>query len=249
MLDLAGKRALVTGAGQRVGQAIALALGEHGMHVAVHYRESRDGAEQTCQAIRSAGGEAHAFAADLTSRQGARELVDRTLHILGGIDLVVPSAANFERVVFDQLDDAAWDRTMGLNLASPLALVQQAVPALRESAGSIVFITCSSATVPFRNYLPYVVAKGALRHMMKTLALELAPTVRVNAVAPGTVLPPEDYDEPAQQRLARSVPLQRLGSARDVADAVVYLARAPFVTGHEIAVEGGRSVARPERFG
>jgi pteridine reductase len=168
---------------------------------------------------------------------------------LGGLDLVVASAASFERVALDDVDDAAWDRSLDLNLASPFALVHRAVPALRQARGSVVFITCSSATVPMRSYLPYVVSKGALKHLMKTLALELAPEIRVNAVAPGTVMPPPSYDQQAIERLERAIPLARVGSPQDIANAVVFLASSPFVTGHELAVDGGRSVARSEHFG
>jgi pteridine reductase len=248
-LSLTGKRALVTGAGQRVGQAIAIALGARGMHVAVHFRESREGAEHTAEQIRAAGGQALTLRADLASREQARGLVDQAIERLGGLDLVVPSAASFEKVAFENVDDAAWDRSLDLNLASPFALVHRAVPALRQSRGSVVFVTCSSATVPMRGYLPYVVSKGALKHLMKTLALELAPEIRVNAVAPGTVMPPASYDAEAVRRLARAIPLARVGSPEDIANAVVFLASSPFVTGHELAVDGGRSVARSEHFG
>jgi pteridine reductase len=248
-ISLRGKRALVTGAGQRVGQAIALALGAAGMHVAVHYRESRAGAEQTASKIRDSGGTAITLAADLMSRDQARALVDRSVDELGGLDLVVPSAASFERVALGDVDDDAWDRSLDLNVASPFALVQRAVPALRASRGSVVFISCSSASVPMRGYLPYVVSKGAVKHLMKTLALELAPDIRVNAVAPGTVMPPTSYDAAAVERLARAIPLARVGSPDDIARAVVFLASSPFVTGHELAVDGGRSVARSEHFG
>ncbi len=248
-VSLRGKRALVTGAGQRVGQAIALALGAEGMHVAVHYRESRQGAEQTAAQIEGSGGKAKLLPADLSSRQAARALVDQAVTALGGLDLVVASAASFERVPLAEVDDDAWDRSLSLNLGSPFALVQQAVPALRQARGNVVFITCSSATVPMRNYLPYVVSKGALRHLMKTLALELAPEIRVNAVAPGTVMPPAAYDTEAVTRLERAIPLGRVGSPQDIARAVVFLASSPFVTGHELCVDGGRSVARSEHFG
>jgi pteridine reductase len=248
-ISLRGKRALVTGAGQRVGQAIALALGAEGMHVAVHYRESRAGAEETAARIRGSGGTAVTLAADLTSRDEARRLVDRSVAELGGLDLVVPSAASFERVALADVDDDAWDRSLDLNLASPFALVQRAVPALRAARGSVVFISCSSASVPMRGYLPYVVSKGAVKHLMKTLALELAPDIRVNAVAPGTVMPPPSYDQAAVERLSRAIPLGRVGNPQDIARAVVFLASSPFVTGHELAVDGGRSVARSEHFG
>lgn len=248
-VSLSGKRALVTGAGQRVGRAIALELGAAGMHVVVHYHQSRKGAEETAAQITRAGGKASLLSADLSKRDEARRLVDQATSELGGLDLLVASAANFERVALGDVDDAAWDRSLNLNLASPFALVQRAVPALRAARGSVVFITCSSATVPMKSYLPYVVSKGALRHLMKTLALELAPEVRVNAVAPGTVMPPESYDAAAIQRLERAIPLARVGSPEDIARAVAFLARAPFVTGHELAVDGGRSVARSEHFG
>jgi pteridine reductase len=249
VIELTAKRALVTGAGVRVGRAIALALGEARMQVAVHYHASAEPAAETVEQIAKRGGSAFSLSADLSDRAQARGLVDACLERMGGLDLLVASAGNFERVLFDALDDAAFDRALALNLAAPLALVQRAAPALRAARGSIVFITCSSATTPFRNYLPYVVSKGALRHLMKTLALELAPEVRVNAVAPGTVLPSPDMDGQSVARLTERIPLGRTGSAEDVAEAVLYLARSDFVTGHELVVDGGRTVAGVERYG
>ena len=242
-------RALVTGAAKRVGSAIARALGEHRAHVIVHYYQSRNEAEATRDAIIASGGESSCVRADLTSRTATRKLVTEAVDRLGGLDLLVASAAGYERARWDAVDDEAWDRMLRLNLTSPFVLAQQAAPALRASRGSIVFLTCSSASVPFRNHLPYVVAKGGLLQLTRALALELAPEVRVNAVAPGTVLPPASMDVAATERLAHAVPLQRIGSAEDVAQAVLYLAQAKFVTGHEIAVDGGRAVARVEPFG
>jgi pteridine reductase len=247
-LDLHGRAALVTGAAKRVGKSIALALASQGMRLGVHYNSSRTDAEAALTDFRAAGGDGVLLPADLRDRDAARRLVDSAVDALGGLDLLVCSAASFERVPLDEVDDAAWDRTLGLNLGSQFALAQRALPALRKSHGSIVFITCSSATTPFRNHVPYVVAKGALKQLMRTLALEVAPEVRVNAVAPGTVLPPEELDPTVVRRLAQSVPLRRTGSADDIADAVVFLARSPFITGHEIAVDGGRGVAKVEQF-
>ncbi len=235
-------RALVTGAGKRVGRAIALALAAEGMRVVVHYHQSRAGADETARTIREAGGEAHVLQADLGSRDEARRLADASVAALGGLDLFVASAASFERLEYDTLDDAAFDRSLSLNLASPFALAHRLTPALRASRGSMVFITCTSATAPFKNYLPYVVSKGALRQLVRTLALELAPDVRVNAVAPGTVLPPETLSSAEVERLVARIPLGRTGGADEVAKAVVYLAGASFVTGEEIVVDGGRSV-------
>lgn len=241
-MTLANKAALVTGAGVRVGRAIAVELGRAGMRVAVHYRSSANEAEETLRLVKAAGGDGITLSADLSKRDECRKLIDDAVAAFGGLDLLVPSAASFERTLYADVNEATWDRALELNLTSGFVLAQRAVPALKASQGSIVFITCSSATAPYRNYLPYVVSKGALRQLMKTLAIELAPDVRVNAVAPGTVLPPDDYSQEAIARLASRIPLKHLGSPDDVASAVRYLASAPYVTGQEIVVDGGRTL-------
>jgi pteridine reductase len=169
--------------------------------------------------------------------------VDETIAKLGQLDVLVPSAASFERVALDAVDDAAWDRTLALNLETPFAMAHRALPELRRTRGSIVMITCTSTRFPFRSHLPYVVAKGALKSLTRVLALEAAPEVRVNAIAPGTVLPPEDMSADELAALGRKIPLGLTGSAEDVADAVVFLASAPWITGQEMVVDGGRVVA------
>jgi pteridine reductase len=242
--DLRDKRALVTGAGRRLGSAISRALGAEGMRLVLHFRESRVGAEETAARVVELGGKAELVGGDLADRREARRVVDESLGRLRGLDLLVLSAARFERVDWSDVDDAAWDRTLALNLTAPWVMVQRAAPALAESRGSVVFLTCTSATTPFNHHLPYVVSKGALRHLMRTLALELAPRVRVNAVAPGTVLPPEGTSEEELERLVTRIPLGHQGDPEDVARAVVFLAKSDFVTGHEIVVDGGRTVAR-----
>jgi pteridine reductase len=241
-LDLAGRRALVTGAGKRVGRAIAVALGQARMQVAVHYHSSADDAEETCRLVIAAGGSALAMPTDLRDRGAARGLVDAAAAQLGGLDLLVVSAAGYERLAFADVDDAAWDRMLELNLSSPFALASQAAPYLAAARGSIVFVTCASATAPYKNHLPYVVSKGGLAHLMRTLALELSPDVRVNAVAPGTVSPPPGMSPELVESIRRRIPLAHLGTPDDIADAVVFLARSPFVTGQEVRVDGGRSL-------
>jgi pteridine reductase len=248
-IALAGKRALVTGAGKRVGRAIAIALAREGMQLAVHYRSSAREARETCRLVEAEGGSAFELRADLDDRDATRALVDEAAARLGGLDLVVPNAAGYERLSFSDIDDAAWDRMLGLNLTSPFLLAQRAVPFLRASRGSLIFITCASVSLPYKNHLPYVVSKGGLHHLMRVLSLELAPEVRVNAVAPGTVFPPEGMSAADIDKLRGRIPLAHLGSPEDVAEAVVYLARAPFVTGHEIQIDGGRTVAGRERPG
>jgi pteridine reductase len=239
---------LVTGAGVRVGQAIAVELAHPQGTIAVHYGQSARGAQETQQLIEAAGGNAVLLQADLHDRAAARSMIAEGIERLGGLDLLVLSAASFERIEFEQLDDDAWDRSLSLNSSSQFAMAHQAAAALKHSRGAIVFITCCSTLTPMRNYLPYVVSKAATKQLMRALALELAPEVRVNAVAPGTVLPPPDTGDDARTKLASRIPLGRLGEATDVARAVRFLAESPFITGHELVVDGGRTVAGFERF-
>ena len=239
---LQGKRALVTGAGRRVGAAIAVALGAEGMRVAVHHHASAAGAEQTCAAIRAAGGEALPIQADLGERSAARRLVDEAVSTLGGLDLLVCSAASFEAGDLEHTRDDTWDRALALNLTAPFALAQHAAPSLRATRGSIALVTCVSRLTPYRGYVAYQTSKAALFQVMRLLALELAPDVRVNAVAPGTVLLPEGWDDAQRSALEQRIPLGRVGRAEDVAGAVVHLARSEWITGAEIVVDGGRSL-------
>jgi len=242
MLELAGRRALVTGGGRRVGTTIATALGAAGMRVGVHYHASEAGAQAVCSAIRTAGGEAVALAADLLDRSAARSLVDRAVAELAGLDLLVLSAASFERTPFPSITDADVDETLALNLLAPLVMAQRAAPALRTSRDSIVLVTYGSRLAPERDYLPYQLSKAALHHLMRLLALELAPEVRVNSVAPGSVLPPESFGSEQTRALLECIPLGTLGHAADVGDAVLHLARSEWLTGTEIVVDGGRSL-------
>jgi pteridine reductase len=242
MLELSGRRALVTGAGKRVGAEIAVALGEQGMRVAVHYQSSAAGAAATCERIRGAGGEATALPADLRDRQSARALVASSEAALGGLDVLVLSAASFEHAGFASIDDRHWDDTLALNLTAPWVMAQCAAPALRAARGSIVLITCASRLAPQRDYLAYQLSKAALHQLMRLMALELAPEVRVNAVAPGSVLPPADWNADQTTALLERIALGRLGHARDVAEAVVHLCRSEWLTGTELVVDGGRSL-------
>lgn len=242
-------RALVTGAGKRVGKAIALGLAEQGACVALHYGRSKQEAEATREEILRRGGHAVLVQGNLESVQETEHVVDEAAQLLGGLTLLVGSAANFDRVAFDELTMDHWRRAMDVNLTANYVLATRAAPHLRKTSGSIVFVTCCSTVTPMRNYLPYVVSKAALQQLTRVLALELAPNVRVNAVAPGTVLPPADMDASAVQALVSRAPAGRVGSAEDIAKAVVYLSGASFVTGEQLVVDGGRSVAGFERFG
>src|SRR5262249_51186272 len=155
----------------------------------------------TCERIRAAGAAAVPVRGDLRDRDAARAVVDAAVKALGGLDLLVLSAASYERVRFDAIDDRAWDETLALNLTAPFVMVQRAAPALREARGQIVVLTCIARAAPYRDFLPYETSKSALYHLMRLLALELAPEVRVNAVAPGSVLPPDDWSEAERSAL------------------------------------------------
>jgi pteridine reductase len=239
----ARKVALVTGAGTRVGRSIALELGRAGFDLAVHYHRNDAGARDVVARAAELGLVARSFQAALEDREQARALVDRVCTEFGGLDLLVPNAAIFERIAFDAIDDASWDKMLALNLSSTFVLAQKAERVLRARRGNIVFITCASVESPYRHHLPYVVSKAGVYQMMRAMALELAPHVRVNAVAPGTVLPPENMPQVELDRLMRRIPLQRFGSTDDVARAVRFLAESPFVTGQQIVVDGGRALA------
>jgi len=242
-VDQAGSVALVTGSGRRVGASIARALGAAGATVALHHHRSAEGARGVLEELRAAGGGGALFPADLSAPEECRALVDAVLARFGRLDTLVLSAAIFERAELAEVEPADWDRTMAINVRAPFLIAQRAAPALRTARGSIVVLTCTSATAPYPNYTPYVVSKGAVRQLARTLALELAPEVRVNCVAPGTVLAPEGTAAEDVRTLGERALLRRVGDASDVAQAVLYLVRAGFVTGTEILVDGGVALA------
>jgi pteridine reductase len=245
-MEVNGQVALVTGAGVRVGRAIALGLARVGMHVAVHYHASAEDAEATAAEARALGVEAETFAADLGAGAGeAKRLVAEVDRRWGRLDVLVNSAAIFPRTPLDSIDEAVWDRTLAVNLKGPFFTAWHAAGLIKRSGGgSIVNLADWAGLRPYKNYLPYVISKGGIITMTKALAKELAPEIRVNAVAPGPVLMPEDMSEAAIERAIEGTLVKRLGSPDDVVEAVVFLvARTDFVTGHVLVVDGGRLIA------
>lgn len=242
-VPLTGRVALVTGAGTRLGAAIARALAAAGADVAVHYASSGAGAEAVVAEARALGRRAIALQADLYDRNALAGLARAALDWSSGrLDVLVHNAANFDRVVPDALSAEAWDRAMALNATAPYLLTLELAPALRAHRGVVIAIACVSAKRPWKNYIPYSVSKAALAHLVRGLAVGLAPDVRVNGIAPGTVLPPASYGEDKLARLRERIPLQRIGEAGDIARAVVFLAENDFITGQILAVDGGVSV-------
>jgi pteridine reductase len=244
MTELAGRVALVTGAGHRVGRALAVALGARGMHVIVHYHASAAGAEETVRLVARAGGSAEAIRANLGDAGEAERLADQAVAARGTLDVLVNSAAVMRRTPFGETSVESWDGMFALNLRAPYFLSQRAAPALRAARGSIINIADLAAFETWPAYVPHGITKSAVVQMTRALARVLAPEVRVNAIAPGVVLLPEGWSDEDAERLRATTPLGRLGSPEDVAGAMLYLLDAGYVTGEVITVDGGRHVRR-----
>lgn len=241
-MELRGRTALVTGAGVRVGRAIALALADRGMRVAVHYAGSRDGAEDVVAAIRGKGGDARSFQGDLTRADAPERLVADVVAAFGTLDVLVNSAAVMERTPVGEVTAAAWDAMFALNLRAPFFLAQAAAPHLARARGAIVNMADLAAIETWPAYVPHGITKAGIVQMTRALARVLAPDVRVNAIAPGTVLLPDGWTQADEDRLRATTPLARTGSPDDVVLALNYLLDADYVTGDVLIVDGGRHV-------
>ncbi|MCG6956631.1 MAG: SDR family oxidoreductase [Gemmatimonadetes bacterium] len=237
--------ALVTGGAVRVGRAICLGLAEAGYDVVVHHRSSVAEADELVARIRELGRRAALAAGDLREPDVAHSVVDVARSTFGRLDLLVNSAASFRAGPLLESDAADWDEVMALNVRAPHLLVRAAADLLGAVGGSVVNIVDLSAFQPWTLHPVHAVSKAALAHLTRVQARALAPHVRVNAVAPGAVLPPDDYDEEAVGALRRMAPLGRLGSPEDVVRAVLFLADAGYVTGQVLAVDGGRLLGPP----
>ena len=235
--------ALVTGAGVRVGRAIALALGRAGYDVIVHARSSASEAEAVVTELRALGRTARVELADLDAPDGAESLAAR----VGDLDVLVNSAAAYEHVDFANVTRAQLATMLSVNVMAPFFLTQALLPALaRSGTGCVVNITdmaVSHAYTASHFFSHYLASKAALEQLTRAWALELGPRIRVNAVAPGPVAMAAETSDAQRADILARIPLRREGRAEDVAQAVVFLAQAPYVTGQTIRVDGGLSVA------
>jgi pteridine reductase len=241
-VEIEGRVALVTGGGTRVGRVIALALGKAGMRVAVHYARSERGAREVAEQIVGFGSDARTLPGDLTDPATAPRLVEHTAKVFGSLDVLVNSAAVMLRTPIGEVLVEDWDAMFALNLRAPFFLSQAAARVMGERGGVIVNIADLAAFETWKGYVPHAITKAGIVQMTRGLAHALAPKVRVNAVAPGPVLLPEGWTQEQADRLVSTTPLKRLGSAEDVAQAVMYLICADYVTGETIIVDGGRHV-------
>lgn len=238
-MELTGKVALVTGGAHRLGRAIALALGTAGCHIALHYHQSVELAQATLADLAALGVETLAVPGDLTQVAEAEQVVDTAAAHWGRLDLLVCSAGIWGRTPLGTVTETEWDRLYDLNVRSAFFMAQRAAPHLRAVAGCIIAIADVGITTTWKHYTPYLSSKAALAMLMQNLARDLAPEVRVNTIAPGAVLLPADWTAAQHARLAEKTLLGRVGTPDDIADAVLYLARAAYVTGVMLPVDGG----------
>jgi pteridine reductase len=252
---LRNKRVLVTGGGVRLGKAIACRLAEEGCAVCIHYDRSRSAAEETVERIREGGGVAHAVQGDFRQAVSAtQEVIREATEYFGGLDFLVNSAAIFEPDELTGISEEHFDLQFAINLKAPLFLSQAFVQQWKESrakaiassgepaTGQIVNIVDWRALRPQPGHLVYTMTKASLVALTKMLARELAPEIRVNAIAPGAILPPPGADQEYEKRLMERVPLQRMGHPDDITTAVSYLLHSSFVTGEVLTVTGGESL-------
>jgi pteridine reductase len=213
------------------------------MTVAIHHHASSQGAYDLKQEILESGGRAACFDADLTDAAAARSLPERVAQELGQLDVLVNSAAVMHRLSFEETTPEQWDAILNLNLRAVFFCTQGAAPALRASRGKVVNLADLAGLEPWSGFGAHSVSKAGVVMLTKVLALSLAPDVTVNAIAPGAVLVPDDYDAEERERLARATPLRRLGNPADVIAALLYLLEGgDFVTGEVLVVDGGRRI-------
>lgn len=244
-MNLQGKTALVTGSAIRVGKAIAMALAREGANLIIHYGGSAEDAEQTAAEIHTLGCEAITVQANLADPAQITGLFEAVRDRFGRLDVLVNSAANFLRKPLLDITAEDWDRVMAINLRAPFLCIQQAAPLMRPGGGLIVNLSDLAGVYPWIGFAAHGVSKAGITHLTKQAARELAPEIRVNTIIPGPVMAAPGMDESQFQALGSHLPLGRVGSAQDVAQAVIFLAHNDFITGESITVDGGEAMLGP----
>ncbi len=239
--SLAGRVALVTGSAKRLGRAVALHLADEGADVIIHYRSSAADARSAVAEIEKLGRRGRAIAADLTSVVDIKRLVDEAAKQFGRLDILVNSAANFLPASIVSTTEEIWDASLDTNLKAPFFCAQAAAPLLRRTRGTIINFADTGGLLGWPGYIAHSVSKAGVVMLTKVLAKALAPEVRVNAVAPGTITMPGDPPEWEADFIKRA-PLGRTGAPSDIAETVVFLAQSKFITGQVLVVDGGRTL-------
>ena len=243
-MDLRNRTVLVTGAGVRLGQAIAISLGQQGMKVALHYHQSMEGAKETLDLMGGDIKQHGCFQADLRQVSKIELLIQHIEEKLGQIDVLINNAADFFPTPLGEVSESEWDHLISLNLKAPFFLSQLVgTSMLKQGQGKIVNIVDVAAERPWPQFLPYCASKAGLVSLTKGLAKALAPAVQVNAVAPGTMLPPPQISSFSQDLAIERSLLKKMGHPDDIARAVTYFLKNDFVTGTVLPVDGGRMLA------
>jgi pteridine reductase len=238
---LQGRVALVTGAAKRIGRAVAMRLAEEGAEVVIHYRSSKEEAAGAVAEIEKIGRRAAAIQADLGDVSQIKRLISETGKQFGRLDILVNSAANFLPSSIVSTTEQVWDASLDTNLKAPFFCAQAAAPLLKRSRGTIINFADVGGLMAWTGYIAHSVSKAGVVMLTRCLAKELAPEVRVNAIAPGTITMPGDPPE-WEEDYIKLAPLRKSGRPSDVAETVVFLARSEFITGQVIVVDGGRTL-------
>ncbi|MBF0154443.1 MAG: SDR family oxidoreductase [Magnetococcales bacterium] len=245
-MELIGTTALITGAGRRLGAACALALANAGVTTTLHYGHSKAAASTLTEQIQQAGGMAFTLAADLADPEQATALLPRAAAVMGRVDILVNSAAIFEPGRIDDTEWTSWQRHLAINLTAPFLLTQSFAqqPHLHRKNGAgvrgkVINMLDQRIRHPRSGHLAYTTAKSALWSVTQMAALELAPTILVNAIAPGPILAAPDASQEQFQRIAATTPAGRSGTPKEITDTLLFLLRHDYMTGEMVCVDGG----------
>jgi NAD(P)-dependent dehydrogenase (short-subunit alcohol dehydrogenase family) len=238
---LQGRVALVTGSAKRIGRAVAVRLATEGADVVIHYNRSKPEADEAVAEIAKLGRKSVALQADLCSLAEIKRLFHQTDENFGRLDILVNSAANFIPAHLEDTTEKIWNTTLDTNLKAPFFCAQAAAPMLKKSGGVIINFADIGGILPWPGYIPHCASKAGVIMLTKCLAKALAPEVRINAIAPGTITMSGDPSE-WEADFIRRAPLRRAGTPEDVAEAVSYLVHAKFMTGQVLVLDGGRTL-------
>lgn len=236
------RTALVTGGARRIGRAISLGLAEAGFDVVVNHHASPGEAHEVVERIRGLGQRAEAVQADVSDSVQVAELARVVEDRFGRLDLLVNNASLFQPRRLLEVEEEEWDRVMAVNLKAPFLVLKATAHLLEANGGTVVNLVDLSALQPWTEYAHHAVSKAGLLHLTRVMARAMAPRVRVNAIAPGTVLPPDDADEATRERSREAAAVGTLGTPDDVVHTLLFLHRSPFITGEVLVVDGGRSL-------
>jgi NAD(P)-dependent dehydrogenase (short-subunit alcohol dehydrogenase family) len=238
---LHGKVALVTGAAKRLGRAIALQLAREGAHVIVHCHHSPAEAQEVVTEITNLGRRAISVPADVAKKSDIDKLFATGAKEFDRLDILVNSASNFLHADFPSITEEIWDAALDVNLKAPFFCSQAAAPLLKKNNGIIINLSDVAGFLGWPGYIPHSVSKAGVSMLTRVLAKALAPEIRVNAIAPGTISMPDDPPELASDFIKRA-PLQRTGTTEDVTAAISFLINSPFITGEVLLLDGGRTL-------